>query len=127
MKKIISLLLCVSLLVCALTGCGCTPQEQKPADKPVEYSKPSELPSLFDDTAESPLGQFDETSVFGILLETNKDGMVLEMQSKLFLFHWTETAKRHYDLLKVRPGNEIGVQFEVDGDRLIANSVELVN
>ncbi len=124
MKKLFYLFLTISLLTCALAGCGCTPQEQTPS---AEYTESTDLPSLFDDTRESPLGRFDETSAFGLLVKTNNDGMLLEMQGKVFLFHWTKTAKRHFEKLSIRPGNEVGVQFEITDGKLIANDVELVD
>ena len=109
-----------------MAGCGHTPQEPQ-TDKPRVYASARELPNLFDDTRESPLGQYDETTVFANLLETNKDGMVLEMQNKIFLFYWTEKAQRHYEGLGIVPGNEVGVQFEISEGKLIANDVELVS
>lgn len=120
MKKLFALLICISVCFGVLSGCGC----EKTVTYPVEQG--TALPPMENDTAASPLGQFDDTSAFGIVRQADDAGMLLEMQGKYYLFGWTETSKRHYDKLGVKLGNEIGVQFEISDGKFIANTVELV-
>ncbi len=122
MKKVFAVLLCTLLSAGMLTGCGYGSDNS--VTYPIEQS--TNLPAMGDDTAESPLGQFDETSAFGIVKHADENGMLLEMQGKYYLFGWTEKSKRHYDKLGIQLENEVGVQFEISDGRFIANSVELV-
>lgn len=122
MKKALYFLLCIAMLLSVGGGCGKAPQ----TDNAFTLETGTELPSLFDDTAKSPLGQFDETTAFGIVVQTNNDGMVLSMQNKYFLFRWTDKSKHHYEALGVKLADEVGVQFEVKDGELIANTVELI-
>lgn len=123
MKKIFSFLMCIMLLLAVGCGCGEAPQTESIA---FTLEQSTDMPSLFDDTAESPLGLYDETTAFGIVVQTNKEGIVLEMQNKYFLFHWTEHAKKCYDTLEVNLMNEVGVHFEIKDGKLFANSIDLV-
>ena len=124
MKKILGLIICITLLLAVGCGCGETQQTESSA---FTLEQSTDMPSLFDDTAESPLGLYDETTAFGIVVQTNKEGIVLEMQNKYFLFHWTEHAKKCYDVLGMKLTDEVGVQFEIKDGKLIANSIELVS
>ena len=120
MKKLFALLICISALSGVLSGCGCNSTEPYPIEQGTS------LPPLAEDTAASPLGQFDETSAFGIVREADDDGLLLEMQGKYYLFGWTEKSRRHYDKLGVKLGDEVGVKFHIADGAFVAETVELV-
>ncbi len=122
MKKALYFLLCIAMLISIGGGCG----KESQTDNTFKLETGTELPPLFDDTAKSPLGQYDETTAFGIVVQTNNDGMVLSMQNKYFLFHWTDKSKHYYEALGVQLADEVGVQFEIQDGKLIANTVELI-
>lgn len=122
LKKALYLLLCIAMLLSIGCSCGKDPQN----NNTFTLESGTDLPSLFDDTAKSPLGQYDETTAFGIVVQNNNDGIVLSMQNKYFLFRWTDKSKHHYEALGVKLSDEVGVQFEVQNGNLIANTLELV-
>ena len=122
MRRALYVLLCIVMLLTIGGGCGKAPQ----TDNTFTLETGTDLPSLYDDTAKSPLGQFNEVTAYGIVVQTNKDGMVLSMQNKYFLFHWTDKSKHHYEALGVKLADEVGVEFEVIDGKLIANTVELI-
>lgn len=124
LKKIFGFLMCIMLLLAVGCGCGETQQTES---KTFTLEQSTDMPSLFDDTAESPLGLYDETTAFGIVAQTNNEGIVLEMQNKYFMFQWTEHAKKCYDVLEVKLTDEVGVQFEIKDGKLIANAIDLVS